>query len=226
MSLNLRELIRASALVTAAILILAGTAPAQACGYIFAKFQVLNAAGDFVAGAKLRLLHHDDKVSILFREDELSFSNSEHAFKLHHGMCGEHYRTRLVIDGPGYEAFERTIDLPLNLPSTEHVFIIKLKKKGSREAASLDQLAALGGWVTDRSGRPLARVTVTLVASDGTCSRTETDPYGKFSFSVRAGDYSLEARSPDGIDTKESLRLVNGANYRDLKVGVEQRVQP
>ncbi len=119
-----------SILVSLLVLAFAGSGSPQACGYIFAKFQIVNASGDVIKGAKIDLLDRDDNESILYKKEELIFSEAEMAFKLHHGMCGSHHGTRLIVSHPDYDTFEKLVDLPLNSSAKEHVFIIKLTGKG------------------------------------------------------------------------------------------------
>lgn len=194
---------------------------AQACGYIFAKLDIRNSNGISLADAKLEFLGRDTNKPIVYVKKELAYSPEASAFKLRHGMCGSHYGTRLVIRHDGYETLERTVDLSLNGPRAEHAFVIVLKRKGSTETASIEQLAALHGSVEDARGKPYGRAALTLIGSDGTRFDSTSDANGMFSFSVRRGTYLLETARSGGKKFRINLNLVPGPMWETIKLDDE-----
>ena len=188
---------KASILLAVLVMVFAGSVCAQSCGFIFARFQVLNAKGEVVEDARLQLVYRNTDKSIMYREDEMSYSKMEQAYKFRHGLCGAHYDTRLIISHPAYEIFESVVDLPLNTPTTEHIFIINLKKKGSRDEASLEQLIKRYCMtVRDDHGAAIPRSLVKLLPTKQSKSRIKyafiTDEEGAIDVKIADGVYDLE----------------------------------
>lgn len=154
----------------------------QACGYIYAKFEIKNSKGDIVEDAKIRLLGRDDNRSIVNEESEIAFSKVEKAFKLKHGMCGSHNRVRLVIEHSDYLTYDELIDLPLNTAKTEHKFVIVLRKMAT----------GIRGRVLDPQGAVILGVDITAVDSQKTIFRAKTNADGQYAFELTTGEYTLE----------------------------------
>lgn len=199
------------------ILLCQAQASAQACGYIYAKFDVRNSQGRPLADAKFEFLRRESSDSILYVEKELSYSADTGTFKLRHGLCGSHGGTRLVIRHPSHEDLEAVVDLPLNTPRTEHFFAITLKRKGSDEKASIEQWAALQGSVEDAAGRHLGNIRVSLTGEGGSRLEATSDEFGSVSFSVRKGRYLLEAPTQGGV-TLVDLDLAPGPRWETIRI--------
>ena len=200
-----------------ALLLCSELAFPQACGYIHAKFFVRDSNDKFIESAKLELLSPANNDSIMYRERELSWLADEGAFRIHHGLCGSHNDTRLVVKAPTFERFEAIIDLPLNSPFSQHVFTVRLKRTRSNDLPSIEQWATLTGHVTDPNGDPIVSGSLLLAAKDGATLETKASEYGRYSFYVKEGEYSLEAVSPTTAERiKSDLRLKPGQNWHDI----------
>ncbi len=205
--------------VILSLMFLVGEAFPQACGYINAKFDIRNADGHPVGDARLKLVRFETNDSILWAEREMTYSVEASAFKVRHGMCGSHYKTRLLVSHAIYETFESIVDLPLNSPRSEHVFIIILRRKGRYETASIEQWAALQGVVEDAAGKKLSEISVALVGGEGARFETISDKNGLFSFSVRKGTYQLEAvRKGGSAKIRLKLDLGSGPRWETIKL--------
>ena len=195
-----------------------GELAAQACGYIHAKFYVLDGTGRFVSTAKLEVVSPDSGDSILYRDD-ISVSADEGAFKLRHGMCGSHYNVRLVIADKAHDKFEAAIDLPLNSPSSEHVFTIRLAGKGSEERSSIETWGRLFVEAKDRNGKPVEGVQVVMTNADGSTVTRTTSEYGIAHLSARPGVYSLEAANPNGDKIRlENVTVSSGPKLQEISL--------
>lgn len=213
------------ALLVVILLLAAPAGFGQACGYIYAKFYVHDANGKFVEAAKLEFLDWEtgDSIMYTYKPSEVLPIPSEGAYRFVHGMCGSHHNTRVVIEHPGFEKFERTIDLPLNRPRAEHVFSIRLARKGTGETGSFEQWATVEGFVTDANDKELPGVMVTLTSYGGKSGKAMTDEQGYFSFYVREGAYMVEAEHSGEKVRHENLILRPGPNSQDLVFGVSKK---
>lgn len=204
-------------ILTTVLLVVLSYVPsaAQACGNIYARFTIRNVGSAFLQDSKLELLRRDGGGSILYDATELEILVGEHAFSFRHGLCGSHTATTLVLSHPDFERFEAVVDLPLNTPSTEHVFFITPKPKGSREKASIEQWASLAGFLeaTNEASIKDLRVNLRDVAGKNAYNARLTET-GYFSFSSPPGIYELALFGRNGkVQKSVEVELKPGLNW-------------
>jgi hypothetical protein len=201
-------------LCLAAILVCFGviTAFPQACGNIYARFEIRDSQNKEISDAKLELFREESN-KFAFYAGDITYSSDAAAFKLRHGLCGSHYRTRLVVRHRMYEEFERLVDLPLNNPRNEHAFIVTLRRKGTTETESFTQLAALAGILEGSNGMAISEVPIALIDVEGKRIEIRTERAGYFAFSVLPGKYSLEVVASD-VNSKMRIDLDLGPGPR------------
>jgi hypothetical protein len=221
-------------------------ANAQACGFIYAKFQIANAKGEVVEDAKLQLLYPNTNKSIMYREGEISYSKTEKAYKFRHGLCGEHNNTLLIVSHREYAKYEGHIDLPLNTLATEKIFTIRLTKKSEREnvkqatlpivKSETQQKSLLTGMVYDARGSVVPGIKIVAVNSEGKSFASVTNeegvyilnlPYNEYPGSgfFKATQYDLIVESQKGFQRSETRGFVfipaySGKMYFDIALGV------
>jgi len=192
----------------------------QACGYIYARFEIKNSKGEIVDDAKISLLGRDSNKSILYEKSEIAFSKEEKAFKLTHGMCGSHFETRLVVKHSRYATYEELIDLPLNSPKNEHVFLVELKDREVGASKSSNGTFAVNGFVVDDLGSviPDTKILVDDMSTGRPVTDGRSDFDGKFSFQLPDGSYAIKVKSRHFDDFVKENVLVSGKPVEELKI--------
>ena len=103
--------------------------------------------------------------------------------------CGRFQTVKIKISAEGFELYEEVVTITYSSNS----FAIKLKRKGTNETTSIEQLSNLLGRIEDSNKKAIPNTVVFLTNKAGKKLRDVTDEYGIYRFEdIKSGEYKIK----------------------------------
>jgi len=110
----------------------------QACGFSFNTFFILNDKGEPLKDVRIESAKSEAMSTEHFQLiTKVRWDEKLSGYVVSHGLCGSHADVPLKFAADGYEVAVETIDMTFG----KRGYILKLKRKGIREKASLSTIS-------------------------------------------------------------------------------------